>query len=684
MPLSFRRFSARRRIVLAVTAIIVLLAGGGVIALVASEPASARPSSTFDSWGSWTEGGADVGFVADTAVRRSGAVSLRVTNASPLKAGVYGAISQGVTVKPNTRYDFAVWVRAAGARLNAGSIFYAGRPQDRKYLPAGSYGWRKLTWSYTTGASETVLPIALQAQDLATFWFDDFTITARGQTTSVLANGGFEAFENPIGIGVPDLFFAPGDARIPISSPTPKIAWELRDAGNVLLKTGTADTSTGAATLDFSSLGPGYYRLDLSGADAARSTSLTIIDRLDEALGASARRFGTTLHPALQAGIREDAATTGLGFGAARVDLRWEDIELSPGQYTWDAATDDEVARLLARGVRPTLVIAYYGPYDDGRTPSSTKGIAGYADFVRAAAERYGGRVDYQIYNEFNIAYSNSLCGRTPACYVELLEPASKAVHEAAPAARVVGPALGGNSAMWLTSNEAYDWLAEFFALGGLDLVDVVSVHNYGAPAVPEGHNEAVIRKITDLMAEYPAAADTPLWLGETGYFTTGEAAGGVSELQQARYLVRDATLALAAGIDVYMVYDLADDWNDPQNPEANFGLVRNPSSQDGVLAPKPAFTTMAVLTRQLQNRVFDRRDSVPQGAYSLVFTDATGGALRVMWATASTTVSAAATGTVTVVDQFGRSSRLDPVNGRVSIRLGEDPIYVSGGGIAF
>ncbi|MDQ0576231.1 hypothetical protein [Agromyces albus] len=85
------------------------------------------------------------------------------------------------------------------------------------------------------------------------------------------------------------------------------------------------------------------------------------------------------------------------------------------------------------------------------------------------------------------------------------------------------------------------------------------------------------------------------------------------------------------------MVYDLLDDWNDPQNPEANFGLVRNPSSQSGVLAPKPAFTTMAVLTRQLQNRVFDRRDSVPQGAYSLVFTDASGGALRVMWATAPT-----------------------------------------------
>lgn len=684
MPLTSGHFSSHRRAVVAVAALVALVAGGGALALVTSEPASARPSSTFEAWGSWTEGGADVGFVADTAVRRSGAVSLRVTNASPLKAGVYGAISQGVTVKPNTRHDFAVWVRAAGARTNAGSIFYAGRAQDRKYLPAGSYGWRKLTWSYTTGASETVLPIALQAQDLATFWFDDFTITARGRTTSVLANGGFEAFENPIGIGVPDLFFAPGDARIPISSPTPKIAWEVRDAGNVLLKAGTADTSTGAATLDFRSFGPGYYRLALSGANAARSTSFTVVDGLDEALGASASRFGTTMHPMLQPGIREDAAAVGLGLGAARVDLRWEDIELSPGQYTWDAATDDEVARLLARGVRPTLVIAYYGPYDGGRTPSSTKGIVGYTDFVRAAAERYGGRVDYQIYNEFNIAYSNGLCGQTPACYLELLEPASRAVHEVAPAARVVGPALGGNTAMWLTSNESYDWLAEFFALGGLDFVDVVSVHNYGAPAAPEGHNDEVIRKITGLMAGYPAAANTPLWLGETGWFTTGEAAGGVSELQQARYLVRDASLALAAGVDAYMVYDLLDDWNDPSNPEANFGLVRNPSSQSGVLAPKPAFTTMAVLTRQLESRVFDRRDRVPQGAHSLVFTDASGGALRVMWATAPTTVTAAATGPVTVVDQFGRSSRLDPVGGRVLISLGEDPIYVTGGGIAF
>ncbi|MBT2498193.1 hypothetical protein J7E25_03720 [Agromyces sp. ISL-38] len=684
MPFSIGRFSRRRRILVAVASIVALLAGGGTLALVASQPASARTSSTFESWGSWTEGGADVGFLADTTVRRSGAASLRITDASPLKAGVYGAISQGVSVKPNTRYDFTVWVRASGARTKAGSIFYAGRPDDRKYLPAGTYGWRKLSWSYTTGASESVLPIAVQAQDLGQFWFDDFTITTRGQSASVLANGGFEAFESLIGLGVSDLFFAPGDARIPITSPTPSVAWEVRDAAGVLVKAGTADTSTGAATLDFAALGPGYYRLVLSGAGAARSTSFTIVDGLDEALGASASRFGTTMHPTLQPGVHEDAAAAGLGLGAARLDLRWEAIELSPGVYTWDAATDDEVARLQARGVRPTLVIAYYGPYDAGRTPSSPDGIAGYTDFLRAAAERYGDGVDYQIYNEFNIAYSNGLCGQTPACYLKLLQPASQAVHEVAPGARVVGPALAGNTAMWLTSNESYNWLAEFFALGGLDLVDVVSVHNYGAPAAPEGHNDAVIRKITGLMAGYPAAANTPLWLGETGYFTTGEAAGGVSELQQARYLVRDASLALAEGVDAYLVYDLLDDWNDPQNPEANFGLVRNPASQSGVLAPKPVFTTMAVLTRQLEDRVFDRRDPVPQGAYSLVFTDASGSALRVMWATASTTVTAKATGAVTVVDQFGRSSRIDPVSGRVSIRLGVDPIYVTGGGIVF
>lgn len=684
IPLSLSHFSIRQRIAVAVAVIIALVAGGGALSLIDSQSASAGPSSTFESWGSWTEGDADVSFVADTAVRRSGAASLRMTNASSLSAGVYGAISQGISVTPKTRYDFTVWVRATGARTQAASIFYTGRHEDRKYLPAGTYGWKKLSWSYTTSAAETVLPIALQVQDLGKFWFDDFTITARGKAGSALLNGGFEAFQNQIGLGVSDLFFAPGDARIPITSPTPNIAWEVRDAADVVVKAGTADTSTGAATLDFNSLGPGYYRLGMSGANAARSTSFTIVDRLDEALGASASRFGTTMHPMLQPGVHEDAATAGLGFGAARVDLRWEAIELSPGEYTWDAATDEEVARLLARGVRPTLVIAYYGPYDEGRTPSSATGVAGYTNFVRAAAERYGGRVDYQIYNEFNIAYSNGSCGQTAACYVELLEPASNAVREAAPAARVVGPALAGNTAMWLTSNESYNWLAEFFALGGLDFVDVVSVHNYGAPAAPEGHNDAVIRKVTGLMAEYPAAAGMPLWLGETGWFTTGAAAGGVSELQQARYLVRDASLALAEGVDAYMVYDLLDDWNDPQSTEANFGLVRNPSSQSGVLAPKPAFTTMAVLTRQLEGRSFDRRDSVPQGAHSLVFTDAAGGALRVMWATAPTTVTAAASGPVTVVDQFGRSSRLDPVSGRVSIRLGEDPIYVKGGGIVF
>ncbi len=678
----FASRSARRVLALVGAGLVTILIVAGALVLFAPRSAPGDASSTFASWGSWTEGGAQVAFVADTSIRHAGGASLRVTDASPAEDGTYGAISQHVPVTPGTRYEFSVRVRADDARQEAGSVFFGTQPDDRRILPGGSYDWREVRWTHTTGATESVLSIALQVQDLATFWFDEFTVVAHGTDTSILSNGGFEAFENEIGIGVSELIFAPGEARVPISSPTPEVDWEVHDHRGEIVRSGTAELPAGDAILDLRSLEPGYYRLDLSAAGAARSTSFTIVEALDAPREAGGSRFGTTIHPMLQPGLPHAPAASALGLGAARVDLRWEAIELSPGVYSWDSATDEEISRLTAQGVRPILVVAYYGPYDEGRTPSSAEGIAGYANFVRAAAERYGEAVDYEIYNEFNIAYSNGQCGRSPACYLQLLEPAARAVREAAPAARVVGPALAGHTSAWLTTDESYDWLAEFFALGGLDHVDVVSVHNYGGSAPPEGQNDAVIRRIVELMARYPAAAGVPLWLDETGYFTTGEAAGGVDEMQQARYLVRDATLALAEGVDAYMVYDLLDDWNDPGHPEANFGLLRNPASQSGLLAPKPAFTAMAVLTRQLEGRVFAYRDAVPAGVYSLAFESDAGEVLRVMWSLAPTTVVAMTNDPVTVVDRFGRRSALESRGGRVTIELGADPVYVTGNGI--
>lgn len=674
------RFRAR---LLAGVIVMIALVVAGLTPLSAAASSTTSPTVVFDQWTTTVEGGADVRFAADTSIRHGGGQSVRIADSTPVGAGAYGVISQSLAVKPSTQYVLTVWVRSEAARAGSAFIVYGSGAGDYKSLPGGTTGWQKLRWIHTTTATDTVIPFAIVVQDASTYWFDDITVVARKTGSSVIVNGGFEESENLISIGADSMFFAPGAAEIPIASPTESVTWTVRDEADVVVGSGTADTSSGAAVLDFSGYGPGYYALDLAGTDAARSTSFAIIEGLDNRVDAVTSRFGTTLHPMVHPGVEQAGMVQDVGFGQVRLDLRWEAIEKVPGVYEWDPVTDAEVDRLVARGIRPVLVAAYYGPYDDGRTPHSAEGIAGYAAFVGAAAAHYGSDVDIEVYNEYNFGYSNSLCGQTPACYMQLLAPASEAIRAAAPGVRVIGPVIGGLTSWWLTTGESYDWLAEFFALGGLEHIDLVSVHNYGTPAAPEGHNERVVARIKDLMAEYPAADGMPLWLTETGYQTIGVEAGGVTELMQARYLVRDAALSLAQDLDVYMVYGMLDDWPEPENPEANFGLVRNPAGQMNLLAPKPAFVAHAVLNRQLEGRDFAGRDTTPDGSHSLVFASPGAEDLRIMWATTDGSVGATASGPVTVTDQFGKVRTVAPVDGRVELALTQDAVYVTGPDLA-
>lgn len=681
MPASVRR-SVRGKVLVGILCVIL----GVTSSLAFAAPVSAAPTPAFTGWTSWAEGGADVAFAGDTSQPHSGTRSLRIVDASPLAGGVYGAISQEVHVEPSTTYQFRLWVRGSGVASGAGFVV-TDNAGTRTAVPSGTFGWQEITWTRTTGASDTTIPVIIAVQDVATLWFDDFSMTKAGATASLVENGGFEEVSNPIAIGVSDMFFDAGDAVLPIETADPQVTWVARDVDGAQVAAGSLDTSSGTATLDLRALPAGYYTLSLASATTSRETSLTVVDGLSAQPDPETSRFGTTLHPLVHRGTRQDVMTAELGAGAARVDVRWDVVEKTAGQFDW-TETDVEIARLIAKGILPVLVLAYYGPYDGFQTtPWTEDGIEGFAGFAGAAAARYGTDAAYQIYNEYNFGavdggYSNGGCGQTAACYLKLLEQAAAAVHAVDAAALVVGPEIAGETSWWLDTKQSLTWLEEFLAGGGLQHVDVLTVHNYAGKEAPEGHNDEVIRDIVALMDEYDATE--PLWLDETGYFTS--LGNGVTERQQAAYLVRDALLSLQAGADRYFVYDMLDDWNDPYAPEGNFGLVRNPVSQQGLLAPKPAFTSMAVLTRLLGGHAIPGSgalEDIGGGNHSVVLEGAAGSEVRALWSEVTSVVGLSATGPVTVTDLFGRSSQLTPVDGRLLLPIDGDPVYVSGPGLA-
>jgi hypothetical protein len=81
--------------------------------------------------------------------------------------------------------------------------------------------------------------------------------------------------------------------------------------------------------------------------------------------------------------------------------------------------------------------------------------------------------------------------------------------------------------------------------------------------------------------------APKPMGATETGYSTT---AGGISERVVGKYLPRLFLEFFRKGIKRTFAYELVDEWAQPSNREANFGMIRND------LSPKPSYVAVKSL----------------------------------------------------------------------------------------
>lgn len=473
------------------------------------------------------------------------------------------------------------------------------------------------------------------------------------------------------GFTEPLALYETSSANVAVTAASPSVDYSVQSFEGTVVAGGSTPVSGGRATVGLSGLGPGYYRLTVSTPAGSSTTSLGIVSGL--AGNPLSPRFGTTTHPALHPTLDQGAAAAALGMRTARVDWRWEDAVRADGTYSWDPTVEAEVSRLLARGIRPTLVLAYYGLCDDGRTPSSRKCINEYVDFVKASALKYGAAVDYGIYNEFNYDYNTGSCGRTADCYLKLLKPASDAVHRYAPGAKVSGPALGAADDWWAVGGAAYTWFERFVELGGHRYVDEATIHNYSLAAAPEGQGERAVANAKALLAA--AGSALPVVLEETGYNTVE---GGQPESVQAALLVRDAAAVLSAGASRYMHYGLVDNWDAPTDPESNFGLFRHEDTAGGRLAPKPAAVAHAVISRFLDGAVPAGRESLDPDAVSLLYRLPDGRTARIAWSLKSShTLFLSGAGEVSAVDIFGRALPRYTEGGTTSLGISGYPVLL-------
>jgi len=655
-----------------------------MIATSAPVCATLAQSQVFPNWTPFTTG-SDITLTADTTNKHSGSQALKFVNATSA-APNNGGFFQTLAVSPSTLYHLSAWVK--GSSVAAGVTDCFGLDQNfatLTCLPSGTYGWQQISWNYTTPANETAMAFAFYSVNTGTVWLDDLSIVKDGTSTNLLLNPGFETSQDSITLLSPSqTVLSGGGVWLQVTSTASSVNWSAADINGVQVGSGSVSTASGPNYLVLPNVGPGWYSLHMTTpTSAVADSTFSVVNNSWINNSAKPNPFGSNMHPWTSTPGQISAIGAG-GLASMRIDLRWELVETSPGVYTFDPAEDQMLGFLMGGGVKPMLTMGYSNPFHDGgHVPSTPAGIAAYAAYATAAAQHYGDRVDYNVFNEYNVVGTNdSACGTTADCYYALLGPAATAIHTAAPAARVVGPTLGGFTQDWLGSSpDSYNWLKRFLDLGGLAYVDVVDIHNYTWPVVtaPEGNNDAVISAVRSLLATYPGGSTVPLWLSETGWPTYP---GVVTDLQQAQYVVRDAALALRAGLSQYMFYDLIDDCADATNGQCRFGLLHNIAESAGTVAPKPGFTAYAVLARNLAGYGYASSDSWGGGVNSLVFS--TGSAnRRVVWAPAgNVTLAVSSTSAVTVTNWDGAGSTITPTSGIATFTVGPNAVYVDGSGI--
>jgi hypothetical protein len=329
--------------------------------------------------------------------------------------------------------------------------------------------------------------------------------------------------------------------------------------------------------------------------------------------------YGDVL-PYLSTDALDTALNDAVYVGASwiRLDLAWDDIQPTPGAYSW-GSFDRVVAAARARHLSLLPILAYTPAF--ARPPGCDSDKCGpvnpaaFAAFAAAAVRRYApmGIHDWEIWNEPN-SENFWQPSPDPAKYAELVRLTAAAIRSAQPGATVI---LGSMAAGKLPEGGivATTFLQDLCTLGVNKLVNAIGWHPYSYPELPSSadpHNPW-----NEISADSPnfeailAKAGTPhlpVWITEYGAPTSGPGAAAsspqhppgvfpayVTQAFQAR-LARVAVTTAQANPDVAALFWFTDqDTPGPASDRGDYFGLRTASG-----SPKPALAALRQAVSQL------------------------------------------------------------------------------------
>ena len=339
----------------------------------------------------------------------------------------------------------------------------------------------------------------------------------------------------------------------------------------------------------------------------------------------------------------------------------WNQVETAPGQYDF-SRLDDIVASARSRGAVPMLVLGFT-PSFHAKDPSSptartTMPAAGaWKAWVSAVVQRYGAKLDYQIWPEPNI--TGNWTG-TPRQMATLTVVAGRIIHDTAPDATVVAPAMA------LRLEGQQKWMSRFFDanLGGASLDDAVDAVAVDPFPLEDGDPEDALDLVCSAQKILQGAGlDLPVWVNEINYgVPSGGNATGIQhypDAKQAAYLAR--TYILQASVGTGRVYWLG--WG--SYPGMAVELERDGSGT-------PAATAFRQVHEWLAGG--QRPECRVQHGLDTCLVTGDGTAIRIYWREQGSSVVRAEDGATRVETVDGRGRQLAPGE---RLHVGQSPVAV-------
>jgi len=310
---------------------------------------------------------------------------------------------------------------------------------------------------------------------------------------------------------------------------------------------------------------------------------------------------------------------------AVRTDVLWHKIQ--PEEEAWSFERYDAMLDALeSADIEMVAILAYGTPWASSQTTTESTyppdDPADFANFAAAVADRYEGRISkYEIWNEPNAGrfWRPEISG-DPEAWGELALLTARAIHGEDPTAEVI---LGGTffPAQIIMGGEEFVRRAIAAHPDLLMEADTIAVHPYPTypPQVAPESEENGNTQLVDVVATMRGLTDgMPVMISEVGWPIWGE----VDAERQAQMLERSALLAASTGVTGVCWYTLWD-YEDPENPEDNFGLL----DVDGAFKPAAdAFLRIADAFERSDGAA--RIEELPEGAHGVHL----GGVGDVLW----------------------------------------------------